>query len=326
MFPISGSSPPPEYRPPAANEPKEKHDGTAKDDSEASSQEAHTQGESSSSTNRIPFAADNAELAQALRMRDVHAATAPQQESPPPNRTRQIADINSVIEHGILTKRRSIHLEITPLQSADHNEALDTVCLNYIYGKEGIDDSLLHVAKGGLTVALERKNDPLIARIWALMRAMKSLDRATLNTLSERAHHSALFIVHCRQEGKEPDRVMLKLLPTIGEGFDDSIKLIPHPDIQCQEIHVGHSIAPENIAYVIVPDQLEPYRGKLNVDSDKLIFVSSKEEKVPFYIGGSMKVKIQVPDYDEALKTLLIESNSQIFTHMMRTPTSQEPG
>lgn len=174
---------------------------------------AEPTGSQQSSATRVPYATEMTEVEQELMRRGIEglAPTAPI-AAPPPDIANQIEIVNSVMETGLLTKLRAQKLGIPIIQSADRNqEVSNKLCLNYIHSDGGKKTSLYHPAKGGLPVVLERKNDPL---------ERTAIDTPVLlSELSERAHHSMLFVIKCDRVG--PDDAELKLIDTDGEEFMD---------------------------------------------------------------------------------------------------------
>ncbi len=85
------------------------------------------------------------------------------------------------------------------------------------------------------------------------------------------------------------------------------------------ESHANGTVAPDNIAYVILPKRLEPYQNMLHVSPEKMEFVASTGAKIPYNIGNHTvgNMEIQVPDYERALREL----EGVLFTHMLRSPT-----
>ncbi|KIC70969.1 hypothetical protein DB44_FE00200 [Candidatus Protochlamydia amoebophila] len=284
----------------------------------------HTEDSTSSNTgfvvslNRQPYT-EGAQLRESLlsqQFQQVTNVSSTTDSTIPASIEKQIETINGVMKLGILTKLRAKKLEINIVQSADRNQGVqDQLCLNYIHAKQGRMISLTHPAKGGLPVLLEREED--------FLKDKKIDDPSLLNELSERAHCSMLFVLKIEEKDSYGDAI-LKLIDA-----DDNEKtsgvFIPTNQFGCAETRANGTIHPNNISYVILPERLKPYQKQLNIDSTKLIFVSSKPMSLPYNIGNQTKaiLTINSPDYFEALDEL---NESEMFTHMLRSKTDQELG
>jgi hypothetical protein len=266
-----------------------------------------------------PFVSQQTE-AEYRKKRVEETLTTSKVKAPSPTVAKQIEIINSVMKEGILTKLRAQKLGISIIQSADRNQELsDKLCLNYVHSDNGCGVSLVHPSKGGIPVLLERENDPLVNH--------SIMDLNFLCELSERAHSSMLFVLLVEKVGDFDAK--LNLLNADGKqaiGIDNEVMI--SQNLQgCMETRANGTVTPSNIAYLILPERLKPYRDKLNItDSVKLIFVKSVEiENIPYNVGNKTKayVSIACPDFQGALESI---QEGEIFTHMLRGPTNQEIG
>lgn len=76
---------------------------------------------------------------------------------PSPELKKLAETFKSVCEHGLLTQMRAEALGKVTNVSMDVNPNRSSISLNYIFNEDGVGVSLKHEAKGGLSVALERK-------------------------------------------------------------------------------------------------------------------------------------------------------------------------
>jgi len=222
---------------------------------------------------------------------------------------KKINVFNSIMEHGILTPARAEKLGFASVNSADHNHVKTRVCLNYIYSDSGRNSSLISPARGGLPVVLERTKDKL--------GEPKSLEG--LRELSERAHSSMLFILPVTKKQEDADSA-ITIKNEKGEDEESMIMLPSRNKTGSAEVWATASVSSTSIGIAILPKQLEPYQSQLKNGDTILVFVGSKELDVPYNATKTI-VTINCPDYSRALMEI---SEDEIFTHMVRTPTSRE--
>jgi hypothetical protein len=239
--------------------------------------------------------------------------------TPTPAISKQIEIINSVMKVGIITKLRAKELGIGIIQSADRDQRpSDSLCLNYVHSNKGYSTSLIHPAKGGIPVLLEREFDPLANS--------NPSDPNFSKELSERAHCSMLFILIVEKVGEYDAE--LNLVKANGKEAVDRDRHVPvSPNfLGCMETRANGTVTPDNFLYLILPESLRPYKDALKIDPEKIKFVGSIEvENIPYNVANKTKayVSISCPNYQEALKDL---PEKEIFTHMLRGPTNQELG
>ena len=166
-----------------------------------------------------------------------------------------------------------------------------------------------------MCVVLERKNDPF--------GGLELNSPKLLDELSERAHCSMLFVIKLEKISNYDAE--LKLMDKSGKEFKDSGIYISNNTFGCMETRANGSITSDNIALVILPKNMEPYKNQLNVPQAKLMFVPSHERQVSYNIGSQTKgiVTLLCPNYELALQNL---EGKEIFTHMLRSSTNQELG
>jgi hypothetical protein len=196
----------------------------------------------------------------------------------------------------------------------DKIQNTSSVILNYISDKDGIPISLQHMSKGGLTVALERRIDPL--------RDKDLSNQDVLNELSERAHQTILI-------GISPDQskigdndfgyAKLILITADGQSREDKTTFLGYSyGDGCNECSVDDSIAPSNFAFILVPERLMPFIE--NIQHPCPVYsVDSVKYEVGFY-GDD--IKISCPDYLSKLKELYVVGG--LLTHVVREKTKNE--
>jgi hypothetical protein len=192
-----------------------------------------------------------------------------------------------------------------------------TVSLNHIFKEDGIEASLYDEARGGLSVALERKKelDPLLD---ADMREEKNL-----NELSERAHQTCLIVIPCTTSHVQgyAQLILVNLDGDLRIASKGVYLTKESARVGSTESTVDDSIPPINFAYILVPERMRDFIDLIKTENHyKIIPVPSDFSAITY---NQTVIKISVPNYRDELQSIL-QSDGEIFTHVLRHSTHQE--
>lgn len=242
--------------------------------------------------------------------------------------------INNILTNGVLSHAKAAELKIGIVTGADvitnekQDNPNDIVHVNLIIQGKNIENALYQGLRGGISVALERKNDNLPRKPAPISEeSQKEINKeknerfrkmmiATLNkntvltqkaieTLSERAHRTILVITDL--DGAKEGFISL------GEKTpnDKNIEELNHyADLEkvCEsrEHELFGSLDPAYIKAIIVPERLQNH-----ITSDKVYFTSTIEHMAEYYkeSEGSESVFIKCPNYGRKIEELLVKGD-----------------
>jgi hypothetical protein len=232
-----------------------------------------------------------------------------------------IAAIKSVTTHGILTQVMANKLNIIQALGNDPiNNPTKEVYMNFIFDAEGIQASLLTGANGGISVALERRGDPLIQK--------DINDSSVLKELSERAHQTILIGMQMVQGAKKEHEscgcAKLSLTYIDGETkeTEEGVYLGYKHKRGLNEIRAYESIAPSNFSFILVHEKMLPYLDYVkHTGNFGIITVDSTNMKVNY---NRMNITIPCPNYAKNLRAILHNYPDGLLTHVLRVNTEAD--
>lgn len=250
---------------------------------------------------------------------------------------------NGVFKHGIVCRERAKALGILQVSSLDkllrHPNEVEVNC---IQNSRGVDVAIYHQAKGAITVATERKEDPLTAKIINKKIPGMSMSYATLEdqdaltVLSERAHHCLLIISDNKKlQFNDNQGQVVKSEAEVVMGFQNNCKIRSNDG--CLEVKVNSNLNPTTFRAIVMSNRFLPYKNLLSFPPGvEPIFVETIQPQPPTktYYGfrdanddnaKTCLVNIPIPNFQAALKKIFETDTALVITHITKGKCRYDP-
>lgn len=249
---------------------------------------------------------------------------------------------NGVFKHGIICRERAQTVGILQVSSLDKNlRDPREVELNCVQTLEGIRVAIYHKAKGAITVATERREDPLVDKVIYqehrigeyLYRVPEKVENAdALRILSERTHSCMLIIANAKQL-KFYDNQGRELAPNapLSANFQNDCKIESKEG--CLEVKILSNLLSTSFKAILVPKRYEKYAAylasplgvcmefvetKQSLDLNAKVFYGFRDARDE---AKAVLVNIPVPDFEAALKRIannIMDEGGIVITHITK--------
>jgi len=218
-----------------------------------------------------------------------------------------IALVNNFFEHGIICSKRAEDLEIKQVSSLDKNpRPYNEVEVNFVSDPEGLETAIgissqgkgNTAAKGALSIALERYQDPLPSKLEK--RELDSNDLQNLNKIQDISIRNSMKKLLEKDKGLKFDEHSLEIL---ADRSESCILILMNPqkmsfydnvtDFQkecksgtidrCREIKINANISPDSFELVLIPEKFKHLESSFKKpDNCKICYIESQTQFIAY--------------------------------------------